>query len=293
MRNFKLFILVSIMLLPAFLPFSSALAKEGFGSNNNDNRDRGDWQFRQETVSTNGEVQGDVFTIDVPEGWDFDSEIDWLDEELPMFTVYFVMNDQDGTSLLGVLPMTNYVWFTDPWLESQMPEGYQYSGSTTVLEPRDPSDYLEELLIPYLEDIYRDQARIRNFEIVDVEDRDDLADLYVRMMGVEAFAEYYDCSAAVAHVEYNEDGIDVEEQISAIIGVHSEDMIGLTSWTLENVVNWTVLLSVVEKAPVGQLDEMDGVYVDILSSMEWNQDFMDDYWAEHDEAWQALQDQQD
>jgi hypothetical protein len=293
MMNFKLFSLIMILLLPAFFSFGNAQAKEQSGSNNNNNGNYDDWQFRQETVATRGVVDGDVFTIDAPEGWDFDAEVDWLQSDLPAFTIYLAMNDAPGTSLVGVLPMTSYVWFTDPLLQQYMPEGSVYSGDTTVLEPRDPDQYLEELLIPYLEDIYRDQARIRNFEIVDIEDRNDLADDYLRMIGVEEFGEYYDCTAAVAHVAYNQDGTDVVEDVSAIIGVHEASIIGVSTYSMENVYYWSMLVSVVKRAPVGELNYMDGLYDRILGSIQMDQDFLDDYWDEHQDALEHLQQRQD
>ena len=302
MKNLRLLILALILFLLAFFSFNFALANDfdsGYEKARDNDRDQdrdrdyGDWEFREETVSTRGVVDGDVFTIDVPEGWDFDAEVDWLPEELPIYTIYFVMYDDEGTSLLGLLPITSYVWFTDPWLQEQMPEGFAYSGSTTVLEPRDPDEYLEELLIPYLEDIYRDQVRIRNFEIVDIENRNDLADDYVEMTGVEDFGDYYECTAAVAHLEYNEDGVDVEEDVSVIIGVHEEPIIGISTYSMETWYSWSMLVSVVQKAPVGELDYMEGLYEQILGSIVWDQDFLDDYWDAHEEALGDLHDRQD
>lgn len=247
-----------------------------------DVNNNGDWDFRTETVHDD-QTGEDAFSIDVPEDWDFDAEIEWYLDELPVYTVFIAIGEPDGTSGLALLPLASYVWFSDPWLQRQMPEGTRYNDSTIVMQPMDADDYIVELLIPYLQDIYHDEARIRNFEIIDIQNRRDLVDDYIAYTGLDTLADYYDFTGAEASVEYTRDGVAIEEKISVVVGESDNSFFGVGSFSMETQTNWIAFLSVLQRAPLGELDEMEDIYGDILLSIQWEEDFFEEFQDMQDE----------
>jgi hypothetical protein len=246
------------------------------------------WDFRTEDVPA-GYYDMDAFSIDVPEDWDFDAELDWHLVNVPVFTIFFDMKSEDGTYGLTCFPATNYVWYTDPLIQYYIPEGSAYDEMTVVMEPMHADDFVEDQVIPYMLD--NAETDIRHFDIVDIEESDELSDLYDALIDPTDM-DFYDLESVVATMEYEEEGEDVEAKMAVVVGYHEAELIGLGTNTMESVTYWTMMLCILEKTPQGELRDTEDVYWDILSSIDWNQDFLDEYSEDHDEYFEDVMERQ-
>jgi hypothetical protein len=283
-RNFKednrlktTFLLVIIMML-LFSPHASAQKQSNSG-----------WDFRTEEVQAGGGYDMEAFTIDVPEDWDFDAELAWHLDNVPVFTIFFDMKSEDGTWQLTCIPAMNYVWYTDPLIQRYIPEGSAYDSLTLVLEPMDADDFLEDNLIPYM--LENAETDIRHFDLIDIEESDELEEFYDYIID-PGDLDFYDLESAIATMEYEEDGEDVEAKLAIVMGYHEAEMIGIGSNQMETVTYWTMMLCILEKTPVGELNDTEDIYWDILTSIRWNSDFLEEYQEEHDEYFEDVMERQ-
>jgi hypothetical protein len=152
----------------------------------------------------------EAFSMLIPSDWTFEGEVTWvLNNPIMPATARFSVRNPNGTVEFEGLPNHSMFWTDNPLIQYTNPPGSRYFGAL-VMKPLGAIDSLKQIVVP----MYR--GDVANLKYVSEEKLPELAKLFPS--GVDPVSGIsYEVEAGKVRVEYNLNGVQMEDEIYCVI----------------------------------------------------------------------------
>lgn len=209
----------------------------------------------------------EAFRFLMPSDWKFEGGIKWvLDNPGMPAAVSFKTKNPGGREELEVFPNLPFFWTNNPMLLSTFPIGSRYFGNE-VRQPLSPLDALKSIVIPRF-------RRNVNYKIVSEQRLPELA----KALGAGAQSApgvTSSADAAKIRIEYQKDGVWMEEEIYGVVELIHFSMPSMYG-TITNT-NWFADYLFSFKAEKGKLDDQLKVFQAMIYSFKINPKWFNKY----------------
>jgi hypothetical protein len=197
----------------------------------------------------------------IPSDWKFESGVNWLLDK-PMMPAYawFTAWNPDGAESFRMFPNQSYFWTDNELITAMFPAGAKYFGN----EVRQPVTALAALKSLVLPSYYRDASGLR---ITQEQRLPELA----RALGVGQQSQAgvsTSGDAAKVRVEYTRDGVELEEEVYAVVEQLAFQVQTMYGWRTNTV--WNVNYTFGFRAAKGQLDRNADAFQTMAHSIRLN-----------------------
>jgi len=210
----------------------------------------------------------EAFRILMPVEWQFEGGIRWVLDNPGMPAVAsFKVRNPNGLEEFEVFPNQAFFWTNNPLTISLFPIGSRYFGN----EVRPPAGALEALKTIVIQ---RFRQNVNNLRIVNEKHLPDLA----KALGASAQSQpgvSTSSDGAKIRIEYDENGIAIEEEIYAVVELISFPIQTMTG--IKNNIIWFVDYIFSFKAKKGELDDKAKLLQTIAFSFQLNPQWFNKY----------------
>jgi hypothetical protein len=210
----------------------------------------------------------EAFRILLPVEWQFEGGIRWVLDNPGMPAVAsFKVRNPNGLEEFEVFPNQAFFWTNNPLTISLFPIGSRYFGN----EVRPPVGALEALKTIVIQ---RFRQNVNNLRIVNEKHLPDLA----KALGASAQSQpgvSTSSDGAKIRIEYDENGIAIEEEIYAVVELISFPIQTITG--IKNNIIWFVDYIFSFKAKKGELDDKAKLLQTIAFSFQLNPQWFNKY----------------